>query len=157
MKKIALFPGTFDPITIGHVDIIRRSLLLFDKLYVGIGDNSQKTTLFSPKKRLFWLKKIFKDDPKVEALIYEGLTIDCCKRLKANFILRGIRFVSDFEYEKSIADMNRTLDHNIETIFLTCIPAYTSIASTIVRDVIKNGGDASAFLPNLVLKDIYNK
>lgn len=157
MEKIALFPGTFDPITIGHVDIIRRSLMLFDKLYVGIGDNSQKTTLFSPQTRLHWLEEIFKKEPKIESLIYEGLTVDCCKRLNANFILRGVRFVSDFEYEKSIADMNRTLDPNIETFFLTCIPAYTSIASTIVRDVIKNGGDASAFLPDVVIKDIYKK
>lgn len=154
MSKICLFPGTFDPVTLGHVDIIDRSLDLFDKVVVGIGKNTNKVAMYSEEKRLEWLKEIYKDEPKVEALIYEGLTAECCKRVGAKFILRGIRYVNDFEYEKAIADMNRSLDSSIETIFLTCLPKYTSVASTLVRDVIRNGGDAGQFLPDVVRKSI---
>ncbi len=152
--RICLFPGTFDPITLGHVDIINRSLNLFDKLYIGIGRNANKAPMFSEEERLNWIKEIYKDEPRVDALVYEGLTADCCKRIDANYILRGIRYVSDFEYEKAIADMNRSLDPLVETIFLTCLPQYTSVASTLVRDVIRNGGDVTQFLPNVVLTSI---
>jgi pantetheine-phosphate adenylyltransferase len=154
MSRICLFPGTFDPVTLGHTDIIDRSLDLFDKVVVGIGKNTSKVPMYSEEKRLEWLKEIYKNEPKVEALIYEGLTAECCKRVGAKFILRGIRYVNDFEYEKAIADMNRSLDSSIETIFLTCLPKYTSIASTLVRDVIRNGGDVSQFLPDVVRKSI---
>ena len=152
--RIALFPGTFDPITFGHIDIIERALPLFDKLYIGIGLNSNKAPMFSDKQRKQWLEDIFKEEPKIKAVVYEGLTVDCCRKVKANYIVRGIRYVNDFEYEKAIADMNRSLDENIETIFLTCLPKYTSVASTLVRDVIKNGGDVSQFVPDAVLKTI---
>ena len=154
MSRICLFPGTFDPVTLGHVDIIDRSLNLFDKVVVGIGKNTSKIPMYSEEKRLEWLKEIYKDEPKVDALVYEGLTAECCKRVGAKFILRGIRYVNDFEYEKAIADMNRSLDSTIETIFLTCLPEYTSVASTLVRDVIRNGGDVSQFLPSVVRKSI---
>ncbi len=154
MSRVALFPGTFDPITIGHLDIIYRSLPLFDKLVIGIGRNANKTAMFSEEQRLEWIKDIFKENDKVSAIVYEGLTIDCCKKIGAGFILRGIRYVSDFEYEKAIADMNRSLAKDIETIFLTCLPQYTSVASTLVRDVIRNGGDASPFLPEPVIKSL---
>ncbi|HKG67901.1 MAG TPA: pantetheine-phosphate adenylyltransferase [Segetibacter sp.] len=154
MSRICLFPGTFDPVTLGHVDIIDRSLHLFDKVVIGIGKNTSKIPMYSEEKRLEWLKEIYKDEPKVEALVYEGLTAECCKRVGAKFILRGIRYVNDFEYEKAIADMNRSLDSTIETIFLTCLPEYTSVASTLVRDVIRNGGDVSQFLPSVVRKSI---
>lgn len=154
MSRICLFPGTFDPVTLGHVDIIDRSLNLFDKVVVGIGKNTSKIPMYSEEKRLEWLKEIYKDEPKVEALVYEGLTAECCKRVGAKFILRGIRYVNDFEYEKAIADMNRSLDSTIETIFLTCLPEFTSVASTLVRDVIRNGGDVSQFLPSVVRKSI---
>lgn len=153
-QRIALFPGTFDPITIGHLDIINRSLNLFDRLYIGIGRNANKTAMFSEEQRLRWINEIFRESEKVTALVYEGLTVECCKKINANFILRGIRYVNDFEYEKAIADMNRSLDHNIETIFLTCLPQYASVASTLVRDVIRNGGDASPFLPGPVINTI---
>ena len=103
-----------------------------------------------------WINEIYNNNPNVEAVIYEGLTINCCKRVGANFIIRGIRYVNDFEYEKAIADMNRTLDFNIETVFLTCLPQYTSVASTLVRDVIRNGGDARQFLPEQVADAIVN-
>lgn len=154
MERICLFPGTFDPLTLGHVDIINRALPLFDKIVVGIGVNTSKEPMFSPKQRLDWVKAIFKDESKVEGAVYEGLTVEFCRKIGARFILRGIRYVSDFEYEKTIADANRTLDKNIETIFLTGEPKFTSVASTIVRDIIKNGGDASHFLPLEVSQSI---
>ena len=154
MQRICVFPGTFDPVTLGHTDIIDRALPLFDKLIIGIGRNINKEPMFTEQQRLEWLREIYKNNDKVEALMYEGLTVDCCKEVGANFILRGIRYVNDFEYEKAIADMNRSLAHNIETIFLTCLPQYTSVASTLVRDVLRNGGDVSAFLPQVVNETI---
>jgi pantetheine-phosphate adenylyltransferase len=157
MQRICLFPGTFDPITVGHLDIIYRSLELFDKLYIGIGRNANKTPMFSEEQRVAWIKEIFQDEPRVEAIVYEGLTVGCCKQVGARYILIGIRYVNDFEYEKAIADMNRSLDANVETIFLTCLPQYTSVASTLVRDVIRNGGDASPFLPEEVRKTLLFK
>jgi pantetheine-phosphate adenylyltransferase len=111
--------------------------------------------MFSPEQRLQWIDDIFKGQPTVEGAVYEGLTIDFCKKIGAKFILRGIRYVSDFEYEKTIADANRTMDPSIETIFLTGEPKYTSVASTIVRDIIRNGGNASPFLPDAVIKSIH--
>ena len=155
--RICLFPGTFDPVTLGHTDIINRALPLFDELIIGIGSNVNKQPMFTDIERLEWLKEIYKDEPKVKSVVYEGLTVDCCRKYNANFILRGIRYVNDFEYEKAIADMNRSLDSNIETIFLTCLPQYTSVASTLVRDVLKNGGDVSKFLPDVVNNSIKNK
>jgi pantetheine-phosphate adenylyltransferase len=154
MQRICLFPGTFDPVTFGHIDIVQRALPLFDKLYVGIGVNANKLPMFSAEQRSGWFTEIFKDEPKVDVIVYEGLTVDCCKKIHANYILRGIRYVSDFEYEKAIADMNRSLDEAVETIFLTCLPEYTSVASTLVRDVIRNGGNATQFVPEIVLKSI---
>ncbi|HVZ57566.1 MAG TPA: pantetheine-phosphate adenylyltransferase [Chitinophagaceae bacterium] len=154
MERICLFPGTFDPVTLGHVDIINRALPLFDKIVVGIGLNAAKAPMFSAEKRLHWIRELYRQEPRVEGAVYEGLTVDFCKKINARFILRGIRYVSDFEYEKTIADANRTLDRNIETIFLTGEPKYTSVASTIVRDILRNGGDASHFLPDLVFKSL---
>jgi pantetheine-phosphate adenylyltransferase len=154
MARICLFPGTFDPVTLGHVDIINRAIPLFDKIIVGIGKNTTKAPMFSPEQRLKWINEIYREQPLVEGAIYEGLTVDFCKKVNARFILRGIRYVSDFEYEKTIADANRTLDKNIETIFLTGEPKYTSVASTIVRDILRNGGDARHFLPDVVFNSI---
>ena len=152
--RIALFPGTFDPVTFGHIDIIERSLALFDKLYIRIGINSNKAPMYSESVRKNWLGEIFKNESKIETVIYEGLTVNCCRKVNARYILRGIRYVNDFEYEKAIADMNRSLDEEIETVFLTCLPKFTSVASTLVRDVIRNGGDVSQFVPDVVLKTI---
>ena len=110
--------------------------------------------MFSEEERVGWLKEIYNGNDKVEVLAYDGLTVDCCKKVNANFILRGIRYVNDFEYEKAIADMNRSITGNIETVFLTCLPQYTSVASTLVRDVLRNGGNVSQFLPDAVNRAI---
>ncbi|MBS1587374.1 MAG: pantetheine-phosphate adenylyltransferase [Bacteroidetes bacterium] len=150
MQRICLFPGTFDPITLGHVDVIKRAVSLFDKLVIGVGINSSKQPMFSIEQRTGWFKEIFKDEPHIEVAGYEGLTVDFCKKINAAYILRGIRYVSDFEYEKAIADMNRMLEPGIETLFLTCSPDYSTISSTLVRDVIRNGGDVSKFVPKEV-------
>ncbi len=148
--RTCLFPGTFDPLTLGHIDIINRAMPLFDKVVIGIGRNASKIPMFKEELRLQWIKEIYANEPKVDAVVYEGLTVTCCKEVGANFILRGIRYVNDFEYEKAIADMNRSINGHIETVFLTCLPQYTSVASTLVRDVLKNGGDVSQFLPKIV-------
>jgi pantetheine-phosphate adenylyltransferase len=157
MKKICVFPGTFDPLTLGHVDIIRRALPLFDQIVVAIGINANKSPMFSSEQRQLWIEDIFKNEGKISAAVFEGLTVNFCRKIGARYILRGIRYVSDFEYEKTIADANRTLDPDIETFFLTCEPKYTSVASTIVRDIIRNGGDASLFLPEIVSDSILNR
>jgi pantetheine-phosphate adenylyltransferase len=148
MQRICLFPGTFDPITMGHIDIIQRALPLFDKLVVGIGANSSKQPMFSLEQRVGWIEHIFGNS---------GLTVDYCKQIGAQYILRGIRYVSDFEYEKAIADMNRMLAPEIETIFLTCLPQYSTISSTLVRDVVRNHGNVSMFVPEVVYNDIREK
>jgi pantetheine-phosphate adenylyltransferase len=152
--RICLFPGTFDPVTLGHIDIINRATNLFDKVVIGIGRNAGKTPMFDEALRLQWLQEIYASNPKVEARLYEGLTVKCCKEVGARYIVRGIRYVNDFEYEKAIADMNRSIDGDIETVFLTCMPEFTSVASTLVRDVLKNGGDMSRFLPEAVNRSI---
>lgn len=157
MQRICLFPGTFDPLTLGHVDIIDRAMPLFDKIIVGVGLNASKVPMFSAEQRVQWINEIYKDEERVEGALYEGLTINYCKEIGARFILRGIRYVSDFEYEKTIADANRTLDKTIETVFLTGEPKYTSVASTIVRDIIRNGGDARLFLPAVVYESLQKK
>lgn len=148
--RICLFPGTFDPITKGHIDIITRGLPLFDKVIVGLGVNSNKQPMFSTEQRLEWIREIFKDTPEVEAMSYSGLTTTFCKEVGAQYILRGIRYVSDYEYEKAIADMNRYLEDSVETIFLTSSPLYSTISSTLIRDVIRNNGNARLFLPDEV-------
>lgn len=154
MQKICLFPGTFDPVTLGHLDIINRALPLFDRLYIGIGTNTQKQPMFSIEQRMNWLKEIYRNESRVEIVSFDGLTVDCCKKIHAGFILRGIRYVSDFEYEKAIADMNRSIYPEAETVFLTCLPQYTSVASTLVRDVLRFGGDVSQFLHPVVSASI---
>lgn len=152
--KICVFPGTFDPLTLGHKDIILRARPLFDKIIVGIGLNSSKKPMFSVEQRLQWINAVFADDAGVSAQSYQGLTIDFCKEQKAEFILRGIRYVADFEYERAIADMNAMLADEIETIFLTSSSKFASFSSTLVRDVYKNGGDVTPFIPDEVkLKD----
>ena len=145
--KIAVFPGSFDPITIAHVDILQRALPLFDKIIVGIGFNSAKQGYLDPEKRKNIIETVFAEIDKVEVQVYEGLTIEFCKKNNAKFILRGVRSVGDFEYEKPIAQINQTMMPELETILLFSKPEYGAISSTIVRDILKYGGDVSQFLP----------
>ena len=145
--KIALFPGSFDPVTKAHVDILKRSISLFDKVVVGIGLNSNKPAFLDSEIRKKMLKAVFTDQPKVEVMTYEGLTVEFCKKIGAKYMIRGIRTVSDFEYEKAIAQMNHALVPEIESIFIVSKPGYSSIGSTIVRDILRNKGDVSQFIP----------
>lgn len=137
MKKIAVFPGSFDPITIGHVDLVKRYLPLFDEIIVAVGVNSQKTSLFDLKQRLEWLELVFDHEPKVRIDFFEGLTAHYCQKVEARYLLRGLRNASDFDYEKTISQLNHIVGHNLETVFLISQPAYSHISSTIVREIIK--------------------
>lgn len=149
--KTALFPGSFDPVTKAHVDILMRSISLFDKVYVGIGLNSTKMSFILPEKREQMLKAVFAAEPKIEVVVYEGLTVGFCKKIGAGYMIRGIRTVSDFEYEKAIAQMNHALEPEIESIFIVSKPGYSSISSTIVREILKYNGDVSQFIPKEAL------
>jgi pantetheine-phosphate adenylyltransferase len=146
MSRIAIFPGSFDPITKGHEDIVRRAIPLFDEIIVAIGVNSSKNYMYSLEQRLQWIKATFSDCKSVKVIQYEGLTIEACKKHQVKFILRGLRNSNDYEYEKSIAMMNQAMAKNIETIYLNTQPEYAAISSTIVRDIIKNQGNALPFL-----------
>ena len=147
MNKIAVFPGSFDPITMGHVSVIKRALPLFDKLIIAIGDNADKKHMFSVNQRKNWIREVFKNDTKIEVDIYDGLTVEYCRKKKSQFILRGLRTSADFEFERSIAQINRRLALEIDTLFILTEAKYTPISSSIVRDVIRNGGDISEFVP----------
>lgn len=147
--KIAVFPGSFDPITLGHYDIIKRGSTLFDKIIIAIGVNAEKKYMFPLEERKRFIEEAFKDDPKIEVITYEGLTIDLCKKVGAKFILRGLRNPADFEFEKAIAHTNRQLS-KIETVFLLTAAKTSYISSSIVRDVLRNGGDYTKLVPDSV-------
>ena len=149
--KIALFPGSFDPVTKAHVDIVKRSVSLFDKVYIGIGVNSTKAGLLSVETREQMLRAVFQTDSRIHVVAYEGLTVEFCKSIGAAYMIRGIRTVSDFEYEKAIAQMNHSLEPGIESIFIVSKPGYSSISSTIVREIMRYNGDVSQFIPNEAL------
>ena len=149
--KTALFPGSFDPITIAHVDILKRALPLFDKIVVGIGLNSSKQNFLSAEKREEMVKTIFAGNKNVDVQLYEGLTVDFCRKVNAKYMVRGIRSASDFEYERAIAQINQTMMPEVETILLLSKPEYSAISSTIVRDILRNKGDVSPFVPKEVI------
>lgn len=155
--RIAVFPGSFDPITTGHVDLIRRAAPLFDKIVVAIGVNSQKQYLFPLEQRLGWLRQVFLRDERVEVDFFENLTAHYCNRIGARFLLRGLRNASDFDYEKTISQLNHIVGGGLETIFLISQPAFSHISSTIVREIIKGGGDATPFLPEEVASSVSPK
>jgi len=146
--NIAVFPGSFDPFTIGHESVVRRALSMFDKVVIGIGTNTTKTSFFPIEKRISWINRVFADtDGRVEVKTFTGLTVDFCKSEKARYILRGLRTAADFEYERAIAQTNKDMYPEIETVFLLTIPQHTHINSSIIREIIRQGGDASKFLP----------
>lgn len=150
MARIAVFPGSFDPITKGHEAIIQRAAPLFDEIVVAIGVNANKQYFFTLEQRTQFLEATFADLPNVRVASYEGLTVNYCNSIGAGFILRGLRNTIDFEYEQSIAQMNREVASNIETVLMFTDPAFSAINSTIVRDIIRNGGDASPWIPAAV-------
>ena len=147
--KRAVFPGSFDPLTLGHQDIVERGATIFDEIIVGIGHNAEKSHMFSIKQRKQFIVQCFQDNPKVKVLDYQGLTIDFCKSVGANYLLRGVRNNGDFEFEKAIARTNRELS-NIETVFLLTSIQTSFISSSIVREIIRNKGDYKRFVPDCV-------
>lgn len=149
-SRKAVFPGSFDPITVGHIDLVKRALPLFDEIIIAIGINSQKQTLFDLDKRKKWIEDAFLDESRVRVDTFQGLTVHFCKKVNARFIIRGIRNASDFDYEKTISQINHIVGENVETVFLISGPEYAHISSTIVREIIKGGGDARSFLPESV-------
>lgn len=150
MDKKAVFPGSFDPITTGHVDLVKRALPIFDEITVAIGINSQKQTLFDVEKRKQWIEAVFKNEPRIKVDVFEGLTVHFCKKIGARYLIRGLRNASDFDYEKTISQLNHIVGDNIETVFLISRPEFSHISSTIVREIIKGKGDARPFLPGEV-------
>ncbi|WP_299713215.1 pantetheine-phosphate adenylyltransferase [uncultured Tenacibaculum sp.] len=147
--KRAIFPGSFDPITLGHLDIIERGITLFDELIIAIGINADKKYMFPLEKRKQFIEETFKNEPKIKVVTYKGLTVNFCKEIDAQFILRGLRNPADFEFEKAIAHTNRKLSE-IETVFLLTSSGKSYISSSIVRDVIRNGGDYTGLVPDSV-------
>ena len=154
MKKVAVFPGSFDPFTIGHEAIIRRALSLFDEIIIAVGANTLKKNFYSLETRKEMITGVFKNEPRVRVDHYEGLTVDYCKKNGAGYLLRGLRTSADFEFERAIGQVNKSMATDIESVFLLTVPEHSFINSTIVRDIIRNGGDASKFVPAAInLKD----
>jgi pantetheine-phosphate adenylyltransferase len=154
MKRIAVFPGSFDPFTIGHEAIVNRALSLFDEIIIAVGANALKKSYYSLATRKAMISRVFKDEPRVRVAHYEGLTVDFCEKNGAKYILRGLRTAADFEFERAIAQVNRAMASDIESVFLLTVPEHTPVNSTIVRDIIRSGGDASKFVPaSINLKD----
>ena len=147
MTNIAVFPGSFSPFSIGHQSVIEKALPLFDKIIIAIGINSEKDQYFSIQERVEWIESVYRNNQKINIKRYEGLTVDFCKKENAKFILRGLRDSHDFKFEKNIAQMNNNLDSSIETIFIITPPELSHISSSLIRDIIKNGGDVSKFIP----------
>ena len=154
MSRTAVFPGSFDPITLGHESIIRRALPLFDKILVAVGENSTKKEYFPATKRVDFIKKVFAGEKKIEIKTYKGLTVDFCKKEEARYILRGLRTSADFEFERVIAQMNRAMNETLETVFILSTPELSAITSTVVRDIIRNGGDAGKFVPAAIRNEL---
>ena len=146
-KRIALFPGSFDPFTRGHESIVRRALPLFDKFIIAIGVNADKRSFMTMEQRKAWIESVFKDDPQVEVITYTGMTVDAAREVGAQFIVRGVRLIQDFENEKHLAEVNRDLT-GIETILLYTLPEYSHISSSIVRELYRYGQDVSRYLPD---------
>ena len=147
MDKIAVFPGSFDPFTVGHESIVKRALELFDRVIIAVGENAEKKNLFSIEMRLRMIAKVFEGESRVEITRFSGLTVEFCRRHNARYIVRGLRTAADFEYERAMGHMNWKMAPEIDTVFLLTSTEHTPVNSTIVRDIIKHGGDASMFVP----------
>ncbi len=156
-KKIAIFPGSFDPITIGHINLIERSAHLFDKVIIAIGQNNQKKYLFTLKQRQAWIKKVTKIYSNVEGSTYKGLTVNFAKKMNARYLIRGLRNSSDFDYEKTISQLNNIIGDGLETVFFISQPNMSHISSTIVREIIKGKGNVKEFVPEFIYKDLKSK
>ncbi len=152
--KIAVFPGTFDPVTVGHIDLVKRALPMFDKVIVATGVNSQKKTLYSLDQRMDWLQRVFEGMEGVEIDYFEGLTVNYCIKKNAKYLLRGLRNGSDFDYEKTISQLNYIIGQEIDTVFLISQPQFSFISSTVVRDIIRGKGDVSNFVPSVILDEL---
>lgn len=152
--RIAVFPGSFDPITSGHVDLVHRAIPLFDRIVVAIGENTQKKYLYPLEQRLYWLEQVFKDQASITIDHYEGLTAHYCRKIEAKYMIRGLRNASDFDYEKTISQINSIVVDHLETVFLISRPEFSHISSTIVREIIKGGGDVHSFVPGRIVSDL---
>ena len=150
MRKIAIFPGSFSPFTLGHQSIVDRALPLFDKIIIAVGKNSKKKQDFSIRERIEWIKTVYPNNKKIQVKQYEGLTVDLCKKEKAGFIIRGLRNPNDFMFEKNIAQMNKELNKDIETLFFVTPPELSHISSSLIREILKNKGDVKQFLPKAI-------
>lgn len=158
MERIAVFPGSFDPFTTGHENIVLRAVDLFDKIIIAIGYNAEKQHFYPVEQRIHWIEELFADEPKISVGTFTGLTVDFAKKAGANYILRGIRTSADFEYERAIAQVNKNMT-GIESVFLLTTPEHTPVNSSIVRDIIRHGGDAGKFIPDKIKEKMttYNR
>lgn len=154
MEKVAVFPGSFDPFTVGHESIALRALTIFDKVIVAVGYNASKKSFFSLEQRLAIIRKVFKDEHRIEVISYEGLTVELCKKIKVNNILRGLRTSADFEFERAVGQVNKAMLPEIESVFFLTTPEHSSVNSTVIRDILLHNGDPSQFLPKSInIKD----
>lgn len=156
MSRKAVFPGSFDPFTLGHEGIVRRALSLFDEIVIAVGANTLKKNYYSLETRKEMIKSVFRDEPRIRVEHYEGLTVEYCTSIGAGYLIRGLRTAADFEFERAIAQVNRVLESGIESVFLLTVPEHSHINSTIVRDIISNGGDASIFVPAAIDLKLYH-
>ncbi len=147
MDNSAVFPGSFDPITRGHENVILRAIPLFDKIIIGVGENAEKRSMFTVRQRVEWIRQTFLHQPAISVEVYNGLTVDFCRNCGATYIIRGLRTSADFEFERSIGQVNKVLDQGIETVFFLSAPEYTALNSSIVRDILKHGGNPDKFVP----------
>jgi len=155
MKRRAVFPGSFDPFTIGHEAIVRRALSLFDEIIIALGANALKKNYYTLETRKDMITRVFRDEPRIVVDHYEGLTVDYCRKINAGYLIRGLRTSADFEFERAIAQVNKVMAPEVESVFLLTVPEHSHINSTIVRDIIRSGGDASRFVPEAIKLEEY--
>lgn len=150
MEKVAVFPGSFDPFTVGHESIALRALTIFDKVIIAVGYNASKKSFFPLEQRLAIIRNVFENEPRIEVISYEGLTVELCKKIKVKNILRGLRTSADFEFERAVGQVNKAMHSDLETVFLLTAPEHSSVSSTVIRDILLHNGDPSQFLPKSI-------